>query len=107
MKQKRAAEPPSCLRLPMFMVGQDSHGHWVVQDLDGIRGGLFISRDAALRFVRSENGNRSQVYVAVSGAFELDMTRATSAPMSAPMSAQMSAPQWQPVPDAKAGRKVA
>jgi hypothetical protein len=99
MKQERAAEPSLCLKLPMFMVGQDSHGHWVVQDLDGIRGGLFISRDAALRFVQSENGNRSQVYVAVSGVFELDMTRA--------MSMQMSTPQWRPVPDVKTSRKVA
>jgi hypothetical protein len=99
MKQERTAEPSLCLKLPMFMVGQDSHGHWVVQDLDGIRGGLFISRDAALRFVQSENGNRSQVYVAVSGVFELDMTRA--------MSMQMSTPQWQPVPDVKTSRKVA
>jgi hypothetical protein len=98
MKQERTAEPSLCLKLPMFMVGQDSHGHWVVQDLDGIRGGLFISRDAALRFVQSENGNRSHVYVVVSGAFELDMTRATSTPISLP--------QWQPA-DVKANQKVA
>jgi hypothetical protein len=103
MKQERTAEPSLCLKLPMFMVGQDSHGHWVVQDLDGIRGGLFVSRDAALRFVRSENGNRSQVYVAVSGALELDMTRATSTTMGS----SVSAPRWQPVPDVKAERKVA
>jgi hypothetical protein len=103
MKHERAPEPPSCLRMSMFMVGQDSHGHWVVQDLDGIRGGLFVSRDAALRFVRSENGNRSQVYVAVSGAFELDMTRATSALIRTPM----TTPQWQLAPDVKAGQKVA
>jgi hypothetical protein len=57
------------------MVGQDHSGNWVVQDQDGIRGGLFVSRDAAFRFVRSENGYRQQAVVVVSGAFELDMTR--------------------------------
>jgi hypothetical protein len=56
------------------MVGQDHSGNWVVRDQDGIRGGLFISRDAAFRFVRSENGYRPQAVVVVSGDFELHMT---------------------------------
>ncbi len=68
------AEPPAWFRPPVFMVGQDHSGNWVVQDQDGIRGGLFISRDAAFRFVRSENGYRPQAVVVVSGDFDLDMT---------------------------------
>lgn len=68
------AEPPAWFRPPVFIVGQDHSGNWVVQDQDGIRGGLFISRDAAFRFVRSENGYRPQAVVVVSGDFELDMT---------------------------------
>ncbi len=44
-----------------------------------MRGGLFVDRAQALRFVRSENGNRPQAFVAVSGVFELDMARATDA----------------------------
>lgn len=75
MRQERITEPPSALRIPLFMVGQDSHGHWVVQNQSGDRGGLFAGRLDALRYVRSENANRTQAYVAVSGIFELDMAR--------------------------------
>ena len=57
------------------MVGQDKRGNWVVQDQKGMCGGLFISREAALRYVRSENGFQPRAVVMVSGGFELDMNR--------------------------------
>lgn len=60
MTHTEQAEPPSWFRPPVFVVGQDRRGYWVVQDQQGIRGGLFVNRDAALRFVRSENGYRPQ-----------------------------------------------
>jgi hypothetical protein len=75
MTQAQQVEPPSWLRPPHFMVGQDHRGNWVVQDQKGICGGLFVNRDAALRFARSENGYRPQATVMVSGVFELDMSR--------------------------------
>jgi hypothetical protein len=71
LKHEQTAELSSCL----FMVGQDSHGNWVAQNQSRSRGGLFGDRIDALRFVRSENANRTQAYIAVSGIFELDMTR--------------------------------
>jgi hypothetical protein len=74
MKQAKQAEPPSWFRPPVFMVGQNSRGNWVVRDQKGVCGGLFVSREAALRFVRAENGYRSQAVVMVSGNLELDMT---------------------------------
>jgi hypothetical protein len=55
MTKAEKAEPPSWLRPPLFMIGQDCRGNWVVQDQNGVCGGLFVDRDAALRFVRSEN----------------------------------------------------
>ena len=79
MKQEQQTEPPSCLQSPLFMVGQDSHGNWVVQDQSGIRGGLFVDRTEALRFVRAENGNHPGGFVMVSGIFELDMSRIAGA----------------------------
>ena len=33
------AEPPSS-HASLFRIGKDSHGHWVVQDQQGLRGGL-------------------------------------------------------------------
>jgi hypothetical protein len=71
----RETEPPSCLKPPLFMIGQDSRGNWVVQDQNGVRGGLFVNRAEALRYVRFENGDQPQALVMISGALELDMTR--------------------------------
>jgi len=71
-----AAEPPSRLRPPIFMIGRDRRGNWVAQEQSGARGGLFVDRVRALRFVKSENGNRPHAVVWVSGVLELDTTSA-------------------------------
>lgn len=96
MKHQQEAEPSSCLRFPLFMIGQDSHGNWVVQDQSRTRGGLFVDRAEALRFVQFENGNRPQAFVAVSGVFELDMARTPGAATSR-----------RPAVDAQRKRRVA
>jgi hypothetical protein len=75
MMQGKQAEPPSWLRPPVFMIGQDCRGNWVVQDQKGVRGGLFVDRATALRFVRFENGDRPQAVVMVSDGLELDLSR--------------------------------
>jgi hypothetical protein len=73
----RHAEPPStnlCSVAPMFLIGRDSEGHWVVRDTHGLRGGLFVDRNEALKFALFENGNRPQAVVMVPGILELDMS---------------------------------
>jgi hypothetical protein len=75
MTQAEQAEPPSWFRPPVFEVGQNSRGNWVVEDQAGVCGGLFVNRDAALRFVRAENGYRPHAVVMVSGNLELKMDR--------------------------------
>jgi hypothetical protein len=79
MTQDQQTEPPSWLKPPVFLMGQDRRGNWVVQDQQGTRGGLFVDREAALRYVRSENGFKSQAVVMVSSGIELDMNRNASA----------------------------
>jgi hypothetical protein len=79
MSETKQAEPPSLFRPPLFMVGQDERGNWVAQALDGVCGGLFVSRDAALRYIRSEKGRLPQAVVMVSGVLELDMKRKPAA----------------------------
>jgi hypothetical protein len=64
------SEPPSCPSV--FMIGQDSRGNWVVRDQSDLRGGLFVGRAEALRYVRFEAGDHQGVIVMVSGEFELD-----------------------------------
>ena len=72
---KNNGEPPSCLRQPIFLIGQDSRGNWVVEDKNGTRGGLFVDRAQALRYITSENGNHPQAFVTVAGVLELEMAR--------------------------------
>ena len=66
---------PACTRSSLFLMGQDGHGNWVVQDQRGVCGELFADRATALRFAMYENGNRPQAVVMVPGVFELDMKR--------------------------------
>ena len=71
------SEPPSTrtASLPrLFRIGRDSHGNWVVQDQQGLCGGLFVDRTEALKFAMFENGNRPQAVIMVPGVLELDMT---------------------------------
>ena len=75
---RHVVEPPSPKpdsRIPIFMIGKDRQGHWVVQDRQGFCGGLFVNRAEALRFAMFENGNRPQAVIMVPGIFELDISR--------------------------------
>ena len=96
MIQGKQAEPPSWLRPPVFMIGQDRRGNWVVQDQKGVRGGLFVDRAAALRFVRFENGDRPQAVVMVSDGLELELSRKPDA-----------APHRQPAVDSQHQLRIA
>jgi hypothetical protein len=72
----RHTEPPSpslCSQTSLFLIGRDRAGHWVVRDLKGLRGGLFVGRTEALKYALFENGNRPQAVVMVPGILELDM----------------------------------
>jgi hypothetical protein len=69
-------EPPSLRpqsKSPLFFIGKNSRGNWVVQDQHHLSGGLFIDRAAALRFALFENGNQPQSVIMVPGVLELDL----------------------------------
>lgn len=38
-----------------FLVGQDGEGHWLAVETHGLGGGIFMSRDKALRYARDES----------------------------------------------------
>src|ERR1700722_2765265 len=78
---EKAAEPPSCFRSPIFMIGQDSRGNWVAQEKSGARGGVFVDRAGALKFVKFETVDVPHAVVWVNGILELNAS-ATSAKMS-------------------------
>src|SRR6516165_8482631 len=79
MRKTTESEPPSCSSV--FMIGQDSRGNWVVRDQSGLRGGLFVGRAQALRYVRDEAGDHPRAIVMISGAFELDTSGMKRPPM--------------------------
>ena len=66
---------------PLFLIGKDSRGRWVVQDRNGLRGGLFVSRADALKFALFENGNRPEAVITAVGVLELDMSGDAFAPV--------------------------
>lgn len=85
-------EPPSSShnRLAPFLIGQNSHGDWVVLDQSGLRGGLFVNRAEALRFAMFENGHRPQAVIMVPGTLELDFAANVTAVTRAPAGAAAS-----------------
>jgi hypothetical protein len=85
MKHVEPPEPNS--RVPLFLIGKNSRGNWVVQDQQGNCGGLFVDRAEALKFAMFENGNRPQAVIMVPGIFELDMGRKAGPPHRLPSDA--------------------
>lgn len=51
--QQAESQPPSTGS--RFIVGRDECGRWVVSDREGLVGGLFTDRDAALHFATAES----------------------------------------------------
>jgi len=69
--------------LPRFVVGRDEHGGWIVQDRQGLVGGLFANEAAALHFAAEEcNHNPADVCRAADDVvLEFDCVAATTANM--------------------------
>jgi hypothetical protein len=66
---------PASAKSPLFRVGRNSHGDWVVEDESGRYGGIFVDRSEAVRYALFENGHRQHAVVMVPGIMELGMSR--------------------------------
>jgi len=79
-------EPPSC-GSALVLIGQNSHGQWVVQEQSGLFGGLFKNRIDAVRYALFENGRHPEAIIETAGLVELDMSAPpfASAPMIMPL----------------------
>ncbi|MBV8755516.1 MAG: hypothetical protein JO328_21890 [Hyphomicrobiales bacterium] len=73
MRHTKPPSPSLYSKTSLFLIGRDRAGHWVVRDLQGLRGGLFVGRAAALKYALFENGNRPQAVVMVPGVLEFDL----------------------------------
>jgi hypothetical protein len=70
----KLVEPPSCSATSTIVfIGRNSRGNWVAQQQNGLYGGLFVNRAAAVRYALFENGHHPEAIVAVSREIELDM----------------------------------
>jgi hypothetical protein len=58
-------------------IGKDRRGHWVVQGPNGKFGGLFVSRQQALKFAMFEGG---EPHAAVMVPYPLELDVATRRP---------------------------
>ena len=54
-----------------FIVGQDGHGLWLAVKADGRGGGLFVSKEAAVRYAASECDGKAEAIRFETGPIKL------------------------------------
>jgi hypothetical protein len=71
----KLVEPPSC-SCPSNLVffGRNSRGQWVVQEQNGLFGGLFVNRAQAVKYALFENCRHPETIVELSREIELDVS---------------------------------
>jgi hypothetical protein len=57
----------------VLLIGRDAGGHWVVRDLEGRCGGLFVSRDEAAKYARAESLARLPERIVVTAVDSLEL----------------------------------
>ena len=66
-------EPPSFSSSPTIVfIGKDKAGHWVVQEQNGLFGGLFVNRTEAVKYALFENGHHPEMIIELAREIELD-----------------------------------
>lgn len=61
---------------PDYLLGRDEDGRWIVRDARGLVGGVFVDRNAALRFANHETDHRPNAVHAVPEPLRLTLTGA-------------------------------
>ena len=81
----KLVEPPSCSSTSAIVfLGKDSRGNWVVQQQNGLYGGLFVNRAQAVRYALFENGHHPETIVEVPREIELNMGGSSPPPVAPP-----------------------
>jgi hypothetical protein len=55
-----------------FLLGQNARGLWVVRENTGAKAGVFLSREAAIKFARLESADEHFAVVHMPGGLEFD-----------------------------------
>jgi hypothetical protein len=70
----KLVEPPSCSSASTIVfIGRNRSGNWVIQQQNGLYGGLFVNRAQAVKYALFENGHHPETIVELSREIELDM----------------------------------
>jgi hypothetical protein len=72
-KRVAATVPHAPTAAPLYYIGRNGSGHWVVRDASGRSGGIFVDRAQAIKFAMFENGRHPEAVVMVPGTLELDL----------------------------------
>jgi hypothetical protein len=73
----KLVEPPSySATSKIVFIGRNRNGNWIVQEQNGLYGGLFVSRVEAFKYALFENGHHPETIVELSREIELDMSGA-------------------------------
>jgi hypothetical protein len=77
----KLVEPPSCHSASTIVfIGRNRSGNWVVQEQNGLYGGLFVNRAQAFRYALFENGHHAETIVELKRTIELDMSAGRPSP---------------------------
>jgi hypothetical protein len=55
-----------------FLLGQNARGLWVIRQSTGAKAGMFLSREAAIKFARLESADEQFAVIDVPGGLEFD-----------------------------------
>jgi hypothetical protein len=70
----KLVEPPSCSSASAIVfIGKNGRGSWIVQQQNGLYGGLFVNRAQAVKYALFENGHHPETIVELWREIELDM----------------------------------
>ena len=71
----KLVEPPSCRSASTIVfIGKNSRGNWIVQQQNGLYGGLFVNRAQAVKYALFENGHHPETIIELSRETELEIT---------------------------------
>jgi hypothetical protein len=67
-----ASKVASRLSEPIFLLGQNSAGQWVIRELHGRMEGLFADRKEGIRFALYESGAKNPSVIPINGPLEMN-----------------------------------
>jgi hypothetical protein len=62
----------SKLNEPVFLLGQNGRGQWVIREMHGRMEGIFAERREAVRFAIDETGRENPTVIPINGQLDME-----------------------------------